>query len=229
MLQLKNIVFLNRTNLIKARCVQAEKRKMIKKLGYIFLIIIVSCQPKNKTDNSSTIDKPEKNLFDNYSNDSIRKQIFKSSYENNSTAPNYIVFKATDLNTGLTKEICCEAPFLSGAIHREFNIKYDSIGIKKVDSIILANRQRIFNFKNKETLKNINFYDYPDYEKIIERAKQIDLEYYYKTFGKNDSVNSMHFSSDKRIEQVTFAHILFNCGIKTTRDCVAGNNIWIGN
>ena len=202
---------------------------MIKILGFIFLIIIVSCQPKNKTDKSSTIGKPEKSLFDNFSNDSIRKQIFKSSYENNSTAPNYIVFKAKDLNTGTIKEICCEAPFLSGAMHREFNIKYDTIGINKIDSIILANRQEIFNFKNKEALKNINFYDYPDYEKIIQRAKRIDLEYYHKTFGKNDSVKLMHFSSDKRNEQVTFAHILFNCGIKTTRDCIAGNNIWIGN
>ncbi len=204
-------------------------RQMIKILGFIFLIIIVSCQPKNKTDNSSTIGKSEKSLFDNYSNDSIRKQIFKSSYENNSTAPNYIVFKAKDLNTGTIKEICCEAPFLSGAMHREFNIKYDSIGINKIDSIILANRQEIFNFKNKEALKNINFYDYPDYKKIVQRAKRIDLEYYHKTFGKNDSVKLMHFSSDKRNEQVTFAHILFNCGIKTTRDCIAGNNIWIGN
>ena len=209
-----------------------EKRKMrqtIKIFGFILLIIILSCETKTKIDNLSNIDKPIKDLFDKYSNDSIRYKIFKSSYENNSTAPNYIVFKAKDLSTGLIKEICTEAPFLSGAMHRELNIEYDLKGTNKVDSIILANRQNIFEFKNKEALKNINFYDYPDYERIIQIAKGIDLDYYSETFSKNDSTKLMHFSSDTGFVQVTFSHILFNCGIKTTRDCIAGNNIWIGN
>lgn len=205
-----------------------EMKQIIKILGFIFLAIIFSCQSKNKTDNSSTIDKPEINLFDKYSNDSIREQIFKSSYINSSTAPNYIVFKAKNLNTGLIKEICCEAPFLSGAIHREFEIQYDSIGTNKVDSIILENKLRIYDFKNKDALNNISFNDYPEYEKIIQNAKKIDLEYFHKKFGQTDSVQLMHFSSDNRNKQVIVAHILFNCGIKTTRDCLAGNNIWIG-
>jgi len=204
-------------------------RQTIKIFGFILLIIILSCETKTKIDNLSNIDKPIKDLFDKYSNDSIRYKIFKSSYENNSTAPNYIVFKAKDLSTGLIKEICTEAPFLSGAMHRELNIEYDLKGTNKVDSIILANRQNIFEFKNKEALKNINFYDYPDYERIIQIAKGIDLDYYSETFSKNDSTKLMHFSSDTGFVQVTFSHILFNCGIKTTRDCIAGNNIWIGN
>jgi len=200
--------------------------QVIKKYRFILLIFtLISCETKIEVDKTTIIDKPEKSLFDNYSNDSIRGLNFKTAYNNNSTAPNYIVFRAKNLNTGQTKEICSEAPFLSGAMHRELNIKFDLIGEKYIDSLILAKRREIFNFKNKDVLKIMNFNNYPDYDSIVKIAKNIDLEYYIK----NDSIKLMHFESNSKLEQITFAHILFNCGINTRRDCIAGNNIWIEN
>lgn len=201
---------------------------LFKILGLSIIIILQSCGLKNLNDKVSTNDSSETELFDKYSNDSIRYAIFEIAYDNKSTAPSYIVFKAKDLNTGLTKEICCEAPFLSGAMHRELQIEYNSKGTEYIDSIILANRQGVFKFKNKEALNNISFFDYPDSTKLMKIAEGIDLDYYSKTFGKNDSSKLMYFKTDTAFVQITFTHIMFKCGILTNRDCEAGNNIWFG-
>ena len=198
-------------------------------IGLNFLILLQSCGLRNQNDNSADKKLKETDLFDNYSNDSIRNANFKIAYDNKSTAPNYLVFKATDLNTGLTKEICCEAPFLSGAIHRELNIDFDTKGTDFVDSIIKSNSNRIFEFKSEEALNNISFKEYPNYDRLLQISKSIDLDYYYKTYGKNDSSKLIYFESDTGFVQITFTHIMFKCGILTRRDCEAGNNIWFGN
>jgi hypothetical protein len=197
-------------------------------LGIILFTIIQSCGFESQTENKTITGIPEPELFHKYSNDSIRALVFKIAYNNKSTAPSYIVFKAKDLNTNLTKEICCEAPFLSGAVHRELNINYDTKGIELVDSIILANRQRIYEFKNIEALRNISFHEYPIYDRIVQIANGLDLEDYYNKYGKNDSAKMMYFETDTGFVLLSFAHIMFNCGILTRRDCEAGNNIWFG-
>jgi len=97
---------------------KSEMKLTTKILGLLILFTVQSCGLKN-SNKTDLLVNDSKNIFDKYSNDSIRNQIFKIAYQNNSTAPSYIVFKAVDLNTGKEKEICCEAPFLSGAIHRE--------------------------------------------------------------------------------------------------------------
>ena len=212
-------------------CNPRERNKLkhrVQILRFLVLIITQSCGLDNQTNNESKIEKSETNLFDKYSNDSIRSVIFEIAYDNKSTAPSYIVFKAKDLNTGIIKEICCEAPFLSGAMYRELNIEYDIKGTEYIDSIILANRQGVFEFKNKEALNNIGFYDYPDKEIIDKIAIKNDLDYYFEKYGENDSIKLMYFEIDTGYIQESFAHIMFKCGIITSRDCVAGNNIWFG-
>ena len=215
------------------RCVQPKERRGMKRtfkiLGLSLLIITQSCGLKNKNDNVPKIESSKTDLFDKYSNDSIRDRIFEIAYDNKSTAPSYIVFKAKDLNTGLIKEICCEVPFLTGAMHRELEIEYDSKGTEYIDSIILANRQENFEFKNEEALNNICFFEYPDYNRLLQIAEGINLDYYSKTFGKNDSTKLLYFETDTGFIQTTFTHIMFNCGIMTKRDCEASNNIWFVN
>lgn len=203
-------------------------KQRIQILGLLLLIITQSCGLENRSNNESKIENPETNLFDKYSNDSIRSMIFEIAYNNKSTTPSYIVFKAKDLNTGVIKEICCEAPFLSGAMHREFNIEYDTKGTEYIDSIILENRLEIFEFINKKALNNISFSEYPDKESIDRIASKNDLDYYNDRFGANDSIKYMHFENDTGFVQESFAHIMFKCGIITSRDCIAGNNIWFG-
>ena len=191
-------------------------------LGLLLLIIVQSCVSENQTDRLET------ELFDKYSNDSIRSLIFRIAYENKSTAPSYIVFQARDINTGIIKEICCEAPFLSGAMHRELNVEYDEKGTGYIDSIILANRLKTFEFKNKDALNNISFREYPDKETINRIASKNDLNCYNEKFGANDSIKLIHFENDTGFVQESFAHIMFKIGIITSRDCIAGNNIWFG-
>jgi len=192
------------------------------------LIIIQSCGLKNQNDKVTKVESLRTDLFDKYSNDSIRAQIFEIAYDNKSTAPSYIVFKAKDLSTGLIKEICCEAPFLSGAMHRELNIEYDEKGSKYIDSIILENRNKTFEFNNKDALNNISFREYPDQETIDRIASKNDLDYYNEKFGNNDSIKFMHFENDTGFVQESFAHIMFKIGIIISRDCIAGNTIWFG-
>lgn len=198
-------------------------------LVFSFLLVIHSCGLKDETDYGTVNRESELGLFDEYSNDSLRALLFEVAYDNKSTAPSYVVFKAKDLKTDLTKEICCEAPFLSGAIHIEFEIDYNTKGTKKVDSIILSNKQGVYEFENVDALNNISFYDYPNYEKIIQVAQELDLGYYQRRYVENDLIESVHFENDTGYVQLSFAHVMFNSGILTRRDCVAGNNIWFGN
>ena len=204
-------------------------KKTIKILIFLILTVSYSCGSNKHKDKLSNADKSTINLFDKYSNDSIRAINFEIAYDNTSTAPSYIVFKAKDLNSGLIKEICSEAPFLSGALHIELNVKYDTKGTEYIDSLILIQRQKVFEFRNIEALNNISFFDYPEYDRIIQTAKEVDLDYYYSRFGKNNVHELKHFESSSGFVQLTFAHIMFNCGILTSRDCVAGNNIHFGN
>lgn len=197
-------------------------------LGLLILFTIQSCGLKN-SNKTDLLVKDSKNIFDKYSNDSIRNQIFKIAYQNTSTAPSYIVFKAVDLNTGKEKEICCEAPFLSGAMHRELGKGYNESDSKFIDSLILNNKSRVFEFKNNEALKNIGFDEYPDTNAIEKAAVHYNLDYYFKKYGANDSIKSMNFNNDTTgVSQLVFAHLMFECGIITSRDCVAGNYIWFG-
>ena len=203
-------------------------KQTYKILGLVVLTIFQSCGLKSGIDNTAIDNNSDIDIFENYSNDSIRDQIFRIAYENKSTAPSYIVFIAEDLNTGTKKEICCESPFLSGAMHRELRKGYDEISSKFIDSLILENKEKIFKFKNEEALENISFKTYPDSESIALIASQNDLDYYFKKYGANDSIKSIRFDIDSGFVKETFAHVMFKCGIITSRDCIAGNYIWFG-
>ena len=103
-------------------------------VGICLLIINQSCRLNNQNESYSFKNESFNEFFDKYSNDSLRNEIFKIAYENKSTAPSYVVFIAKDLNTGETKEICCEAPFLSGAMHRNLTFHI----IKKELNILIV-------------------------------------------------------------------------------------------
>ena len=195
----------------------------------VLILTFQSCAQKKSSENAIISQESEFISFNMYSNDSIRDEIFEIAYQNTSTAPSYIVFRAKNKNSEEIKEICCEAPFLSGAIHRELGIGYDKDGIEYVDGIILSNKQKFFEFKSVEALGNISFFKYPNSTIVEQRAKKIDLDYYSETYGSNDSIKCIHFKNDTIFEQLTFAHIMFKCGILTSRDCFAGNNLWFGN
>jgi hypothetical protein len=68
----------------------------------------------------------------------------------------YIIF-ATVVNdqTGETRSDCMQAPFLLGAIHREYDLKYDAPSRDKAIQIVLANPSRVFHFSNQAAIDKL--------------------------------------------------------------------------
>jgi hypothetical protein len=204
------------------------KRKA-KILGFLILAIIYSCGRKDSSNNTEKAKVEILNVFYYAEKDSLRNKLFDIAYKNqNTSSPSYLVFIAKNLNTGEMKEICTEAPFLSGAMHHEFGMGHDLKSSQFIDSLILGNSKRVFEFKEKKALENISFNEYPSKEKIEEIALELDLEDFIKDFGSNENVKFMEFKEDEYFLQLSFCHIMFKCGIITSRSSVGGNTIWFG-
>jgi hypothetical protein len=197
--------------------------------GFLILVIIYSCGRKGSCNNTEKAKVEISNVFYNAGKDSSRNKLFEIAYKNqNTSSPSDLVFIARNLNTGETKEICTEAPFLSGAMHHEFGMGHDLKSSQFIDSLILGNSKRVYEFKEKKALENISFNEYPSKEKIEEIASELDLEDFIKDFGSNENVKFMEFKEDEYFLQLSFCHIMFKCGIITSRSSVGGNTIWFG-
>lgn len=143
---------------------------------------------------------------------------FLAAVENSSTFSYFTVIKVKNLNTGETKEICTKGNFVAGAIHRELKLDYDKDGLNKAYEFAKSKKDRYFEFKNKEALDNISFFDYK-----TNLVAKIQTKYNFdKTIGiiKKDKEFSIRLSDD---EMKAFAHVLFNKGYLTGE-----NNCWGG-
>jgi len=139
-----------------------------------------------------------------------KQAMFCASFENKSTAPNYVVCKVKDLHTGNVKEICCEAPFLRGSVRRETG--------KNIDC--QNNTTRYFEFSIDSALWNISFNLYTE-EELNNYAKTLNVDKIIKDV-KSGEMTSQTFMGARK-EQIMFAHIMINNGIMVTRGCEAGN------
>jgi hypothetical protein len=169
----------------------------MKKITIILLVIITLLSFNSKTE----IDEQTK------------QEMFCKGLNNLSTAPNYIVLNIKSLKTGEIKEICTEAPFLSGAIYKEYGKYPDKIDCKK-------NRERYFEFSKDSALWNINYNLYTKIS-LDSFAKTINIEEIIKLV-KSGKLESKTFKNSRK-EQIMFAHLMFNNGVMMTRGCVAGN------
>ena len=103
-------------------------------------------------------------------------------------------------------------------MHKELNVGYDTKGQQQVFDFAKSKKDRYFEFKNKEALDNISFFDYKtslvaeiqteyNFDKAIEIIKK----------GKDFSIRL----SDDRMK--AFAHVLFNKGFLTgENNCFGG-------
>jgi len=141
---------------------------------------------------------------------------YKKAVKNESTFQYFLVIHVTDLNTGLTREICTKGNFLAGAIHREYYLGYDDKSIGKAERIALNNRTRTFQFKNTEAIQNLGLDRYSmDDLKDFEQRTNIDQ------LTKEVNKNWKKKLDDK--EMLLYAHTLFNRGILTgENDCYGG-------
>jgi len=143
---------------------------------------------------------------------------FLAAVQNSSTFSYFTVIKVKNLNTGVTKEICTKGNFVAGALHRELNVDYDTNGQQKVFDFAKSKKDRYFEFKNKEALDNISFFDYKT--KLVDKIQtEYNLDKAIEII-KKDKAFSIRLSDD---EMKAFAHVLFNKGYLTGE-----NNCWGG-
>ena len=88
--------------------------------------------------------------------------LYKKALLNESTAPNYILVSVKNENSEF-EIICIEAPFLLGAIHKEFDMADSVNGERKALDFALKNKEMKFSFQNDSATQNIK----PRYTKTI--------------------------------------------------------------
>jgi hypothetical protein len=81
--------------------------------------------------------------------------MFVRALENESPAPDFVLITVVDARDGTSRIICTEAPFLKGALHKEFDIPYDEAGEHRVHQLALETSDRVFRFSKPEALANV--------------------------------------------------------------------------
>ena len=187
------------------------KHVMIKRHLFFLAIIfigIISCKNSNS-------EKHNKNAF-NFQEDIIYNN-YVNAIENGSTFQYFTVIKVKDINTGKVREICTKGNFLCGALHIEYDSSYDINGQKKMQKLLLENKQRYFELKDTAALNNlgINTYSVEDFKKF-EKENNVD------SIAKSIHAKwGMAISDDKTM--LLLAHSLFNRGILTgENNCFGG-------
>ncbi|MCR8556736.1 hypothetical protein KXD93_03745 [Mucilaginibacter sp. BJC16-A38] len=139
-----------------------------------------------------------------------KRRMLDSAFANNSTAPNFVVIVATNQITGVTKEICTEAPFVEGGVDR-------NKGKEKSQNY----KSQHFYFNTKPALDNIGFYEY-SYSELLEYGQNKDVRKIVTEVLKSNKEIELNFQGPRK-QQFMFAHILFNNGIMSIRGDIAGN------
>ena len=153
----------------------------------------------------------------------IKYNNYLKAIGNESTFQFFLVAEIKDLNTGEVREICTTGDFLEGALHMEYKIDYDSLGIIKLESLQRKNKNIYFEFKNAAALRNLglNNYSITDLNKF-EKSHNIDSLAQVIKKGKW----SLAISEDNIM--LLYAHSLFNRGILTGENsCFGGTLIYI--
>ncbi|MDA9774422.1 hypothetical protein N9B82_05645 [Saprospiraceae bacterium] len=123
-----------------------------------------------------------------------------------STSQTYYAFKAKDLDSNITKEICCDYDSFEGAI------EIDSVGYKYDPT------SRIHAFKTQEALEYIGFYTFD--EKQLDSCKE---SYDLKQFISQYESDFMKFSNSlDRDCQLYYAYLLFKDKVISRSGSFAG-------
>jgi hypothetical protein len=149
--------------------------------------------------------------------DNNLKAMFLHAMEDESTAPNFIVIKVTNLNTSESKEICCASIDLNEALSYESKqyifkcYDYDDNGIPQ------------FSFRTTKALEQVRFsyYDTQVVDSVFintnrtiinEIKKEFEIGTYSKTLEKQTT----------KFNAPYFEHYLYKNGISIYRDCESG-------
>jgi len=168
----------------------------------ILLILFVSCKKEQNEE-----------LYKNY----------VAALNNESTFQYHIVIKFKNLNTGEIREICTEANFLKGALHRESKMDYDDYGRNKILSEAIKNKERYFEFKNDSAMMNMGIQDYT-MEDMKNLEKKVNFDSIVNLIKKK---KKWSIGLDDK-EMMMYAHALFNRGILTgENNCMGGILVYV--
>ncbi|MGI4872884.1 MAG: hypothetical protein ACRYFX_17125 [Janthinobacterium lividum] len=143
-------------------------------------------------------------------NENLYLNYLRAVKTHSSTFQYYLVVRVKNSITGLTREYCTMGNFLLGALHREYNLGYDSKSEAKAYKMAIGSRYRYFEFKQDSALSNISSWDYTMSDLVVfEKKHNLDsLAIAIRHKGK------WHISRSDSI-MTLYAHALFNRGILT--------------
>jgi hypothetical protein len=189
-------------------------KNMIYKISLILITLsigLISCRQVS-TSRSSMI-----------SLDTIIYNNYCKAIDNEGTFQFFLVAKIKNLNNGQIREICTKGNFLKGALHREYNLGYDSIGTSKVYQMAVDNHKRYFELKNDSAIWNISGvwpYTMDDLSKL---EKQVNFDSLVIQIKKNKKW-SLEIFEDKSM--LMYAHALFCRGILTGENSCRGGTLY---
>jgi len=80
---------------------------------------------------------------------------FAAALANRSTSPSYVMIAVAAGFTAEPERICTTAPFLLGAIVREYDLGYDAAGLARTAEIALASPDHTYRLRNPAARANI--------------------------------------------------------------------------
>lgn len=125
-----------------------------------------------------------------------KKRMVDSAFANHSTAPNFVVIVATNQITGITKEICAEAPFVEGGIDR-------NKGKEKFQNY----KSQHFSFNTKSALDNIRFYAY-SYRELLEYGQNKHVRKIVAELLESKKAIEFNFQGTRKTTIYVCSHII---------------------
>ncbi len=201
--------------------VHETRLKRKKKLMFYF-IVAVACLSSSfcihrSTTAESSVDtaSPIARFFEKYGDKEILIKNFAVALRNQSESPSFVVFSAQDMDSGIVREICCEAPLLRIAMRFEHRVRSGGEEDDTIDCMMLDTFPKPFRFRSQDALGAIRFYDYPGSGMIIDTVRKMNLDQFFEKYQGNNRYDGFYFEPERKMEQLTMAHIMFRMGILT--------------
>ena len=148
--------------------------------------------------------------------------MFKAAFENDSTAPDFILITIRPGRDSTPSVRCIEAPFLKGAIHTEFGIGYGEP--EKIRRLALDCFSKTLTLTKPEAIANVK----PRYSatqlaearKILSQASDEQLKSYDFIQGLCGYKNT---GEKPPLARDAVAHVLLERGISCVRGCIVSD------
>jgi hypothetical protein len=131
-----------------------------------------------------------------------------------------VLIRLTSVPDCFEYEICTSAAGLLGAIHLQYNLDFDDAGRNRALQIALANKQRLFTFRNKRAFDTIK----PEYtcpqlaevRRALGKSSRSELKRQLNVSGSR--LHSLYMLPSRFVFRDAVAHALLERGIAVGLD-----------